>query len=120
MTVIQNVPLFFVKMIDLSKYTVNCRAVKVSCRGHYYYFFSIRTDSAVRGSLHPTLKMRTDSAVRGSLHLALKIRTDSAVRGHLSSQKTVRLGRSHNLCAKYRPVLPFGVLTFSDRQLLLR
>ena len=39
MTVIQNVPLFFVKMIDLSKYTVNCRAVKVSCRGHYYLFF---------------------------------------------------------------------------------
>ena len=29
------------------------------------------------------------------------------------------MGRSHNLCAKYRPVLPFGVLTLADRQLFL-
>ena len=59
----------------------------------------IRTDSSVRGCLHPPLeffpkpavrgslnpifKIRTDSAVPGSLHLLLKIRTKPVVRGSL-------------------------------------
>ena len=42
-------------------------------------------DSAVRGFLYPLYEIRTNSAVRRSLHLPLKNTTKSAVRGFLLS-----------------------------------
>ena len=72
---VRNHRLFIVKMIDLSKYTVDC---------------------------HKSLVETSQSTV----HFHPKRPSDS-------------MGRSHNSCAKYRPVLPFGVLTFATCQLSL-
>ena len=53
-------------------------------------FFKTRTDSAVHGSLHPTLKIWTKSAVRRSVHTLVKIWTDSTVHGSLQSPLKIR------------------------------